>query len=96
MSMFKEAKEAFYQPMYSVFDSKMARFANPFIADNDASVIRSFADAVNDPDPKNGWNKHPEDYSLFFIGSFDPVKGELVPNLPRSLITASACLNLKK
>lgn len=81
--------------IFSVFDSKAAFFGQPFCDQNEGSAIRNFSDAVNDgSNPNNLWHKHPEDFSLFNIGEFDNETGELIPSLPKSLLTASAISSL--
>lgn len=76
---------------YSVFDSKTASFASPFVDQSDGSAIRGFSDAVNDgSNPRNMWYTHPEDFSLFRIGSFDTQSGELISERAVNLVTASA------
>lgn len=81
---------------YSIFDSKLATFSQPFFDLTDASAIRNFSDAIADgSNPNNQWHKHPEDFSLFVVGSFDDEKGELLAVVPRSLITASATVYKK-
>lgn len=84
--------------IYSVFDSKAVFFGQPFFDPNlnDGSAIRNFSDAVNDgSNPNNMWHKHPEDYSLFYIGDFDSTSGELTPVTPQNLVTASAVRSLQ-
>lgn len=82
--------------IFAVFDSKAAVFGTPFFDQQEASAIRNFSDAVNDSsNPNNMWHKHPEDFSLFHLGEFDNNSGELVPNIPKSLVTASALFKLK-
>lgn len=77
--------------MYSVFDSKLATFGLPWFQMTDAAGLREFSDAVNDgSNPNNQWHRHPEDFSLFHIGDFDDQTGEVVPCVPRSLVTASS------
>lgn len=77
--------------LYSVFDAKAQYFGAPFSDMEDGSAVRNFADAVNDgSNPNNMWHKHPEDFSLFFLGEFDNSSGELIPVTPKSLVTASA------
>lgn len=80
--------------MYSVFDSKAAFFGKPFFEQREESAIRTFSDAVNEKNPNNMWNKHPEDYSLFFLGQFDDQTGVITVDLPRNVITASAIYSL--
>lgn len=82
--------------MFSVFDTKMAVFANPFYDQREESAIRSFSDAVNDPNPNNMWNKHPEDFSLYMIGEFDNDTGEIDLYKPQNLVTASALMSLRR
>lgn len=81
--------------VFAVFDSKAATFGNPFPDQREASAIRNFSDAVNDgSNPNNLWHKHPEDFSLFYVGSFDTDTGALHPENPRALVTASAIRTL--
>lgn len=77
--------------IFSVFDSKGAFFGKPFFGMNEGSAIRDFGDGVNDGSIKgNSWYAHPEDYSLFRIGTYEDATGEIIPELPKNLITASA------
>lgn len=80
------------QNLYSVFDSKMASFSAPFIELRDAGAIRNFTDWCNDgSNPQNMLFKHPEDYTLYRLGSFDNEQGTLIQkNPPEALVTASA------
>lgn len=83
--------------VYSVFDSKLATFDRPFYMQTDAAAIRGFSDAVNDPNgPVSSWNKHPEDYSLFYLGEFDDQDGTILTTVTKSLVTASALFDTKK
>lgn len=75
--------------VYSVFDVKAAVYANPFYMPNDAVAVRGFTGAVNSPDTM--LYKHPEDYMLFRIGTFDDSVGLLVAeNPPVQICTAAA------
>lgn len=77
--------------VFSVFDSKVAVFGAPMFNQYEADMIRAFSDAVNDgSNANNMWFRHPEDYSLFAVGEFDNLTGELKGHLPRNLVTASA------
>lgn len=83
--------------VYSVFDSKLATFERPFYMISDAAAIRSFSDAVNEPnDMTRHWNRHPEDYSLFHLGKFNDLVGEFEIVKPVSLVTASSLVDVKK
>lgn len=76
--------------LYSVFDAKLAIFNQPYPDLKDASALRRFSDDVNNNTPKNPLNKHPQDYSLFYIGDYDDETGELIPSLPKALGTGSS------
>jgi len=79
--------------VYSVFDSKAAVFANPFYMANDAVALRGFAGAVNSPESM--LYKHPEDYSLYRLGTFDDSVGLLVAEAqPVVMATASSCIKM--
>ena len=64
--------------MYSVYDSKVQAHLKPFCMRNAAEAVRAFGDLVNDPGVE--FSKHPEDYSLVHIGTWDEDAGMLIPN----------------
>lgn len=79
--------------LFAVLDSKASFFGQPFSDQQPSSAIRNFSDAVNDStNPNNLWHKHPEDFTLFQIGEFDNLTGELIPSLPKSLVTGSSVM----
>lgn len=55
--------------VYSVFDSKIEAYLQPFFMQAKGQAIRGFSDLVNDKNHVFG--KHPEDYCLFELGSYD-------------------------
>lgn len=55
--------------IFSVYDTAVAAYHTPIFARNKGEMLRSFADAANNP--QNTINKHPSDFVLFEIGSFD-------------------------
>lgn len=61
--------------LYSIFDVKAKAFLAPFSIANDSMAVRSFGDAVNDPSVQ--FFKHPEDYTLYRVGTFNLEKGVL-------------------
>ena len=54
---------------FSIYDTKAQNYHVPYFLKNEAIAIRQFGDMVNDPDTTI--NKHPEDYTLFKLGSWD-------------------------
>ncbi len=63
----------------SVRDQTADTFQLPFVTPNVGVAVRSFADAVQNPEPANPWNKHPEDFSLWLLGEFDDETGKITP-----------------
>lgn len=61
--------------LYSVYDSKMEQYLPPFAAVNNSHAVRLFTDHVNDP--QSAVNKHPDDYSLDFVGTMSEETGEI-------------------
>lgn len=54
---------------FSIFDSAAATYNVPFFMTTKGQALRAFNDLVNDP--TSTINKHPEDYSLVYVGDFD-------------------------
>jgi len=65
--------------VFSIFDEKAQTFSKPFFLTHKGEAIRVFSDVVNDE--KSMIAKHPEDYKLYKLGSFDDVSG-VMESLP--------------
>lgn len=63
--------------VYSIFDNKARCFSRPFFAVNADVATRSFGQVANDLSTEIG--RHPTDFTLFCIGSFDDELGTLWP-----------------
>lgn len=61
---------------YSVMDVKAKAYNTPFFMAQDGMALRAFGDLVRDP--KTSIHAHPEDYSLFHVGSFDDESGIMI------------------
>lgn len=72
--------------VFSVRDSKAAAYALPFFLPRAEVAIRSFKDAVGNPE--HDMSRHPEDYTLFVIGEYDDEKGLLMPSEPVAIAMA--------
>ncbi len=55
--------------VFTVHDSKASAYLPPFYFSTLGQAIRAFTDSVNDPG--HGFAKHPEDYTLFHLGTYD-------------------------
>lgn len=58
--------------VFSIYDSAVQTWLPPLFARNKGEMLRNFADGVQDP--KSQLARHPGDYSLFEIGTFDDAK----------------------
>lgn len=66
----------------SVRDSAAQAFGRPFFVSAIGQALRSFMDEVNRVDANNDLNKHPGDFELFHLGTFDDNTG-VVSSLPQ-------------
>jgi len=66
--------------IFTIYDSKAQAYLTPFFLHKDGMAMRVFADCVNDKNHQFG--KHPEDYTLFRIGSWDDDKAKFLTNNP--------------
>lgn len=78
--------------MVAVFDVKVGAYARPVAVPLDGAAVRSFQDAVNDKSTE--YAKHPEDYSIFNIGTYDDATGELVSKKPVCLAQAVSLITI--
>lgn len=76
---------------YSVYDNKALVYGVPFFAPTDGYAVRAFGDLANDPNTTVG--RHPGDFALFCVGSFDDSHAVLQPVSPvRHVIDATATI----
>ncbi len=71
--------------IYSVYDVKAVLYMRPFVAQADGEAARLFSDLTTDVDHPMG--KHPEDYSLYRLGSFNDQDGAITVEAPECLLT---------
>jgi len=63
------------QLFFAVFDQKVGAYLRPFTVRSSGEALRGWVDICNDRESEV--NKHPEDYTLFELGSFDPETGRV-------------------
>lgn len=76
--------------VFAVRDMKAEAFLQPFYSPSVGSALRAYADAVNDKSCP--FNKHPGDYVLFEIGSYDDSTAELESLSPVKMMAAGSDL----
>lgn len=76
------------KPVVGVRDRQLSAFISQFVAPTLGVAVRSFRDAVNDP--QSELFKHPEDFELFHLADFDDESGGFHNVVPaKSLAIAS-------
>lgn len=65
---------------YSVYDNKALQYHPPFFASTDGAAVRMIRDLVADPNSSVG--RHPGDYVLYCVGTWDDQKGAFAPFAP--------------
>ena len=55
--------------IFTIFDSKANSYLQPFFLDTNEVAIRAIVDCLEDQN--HNFARHPSDYTLFNIGSFD-------------------------
>lgn len=61
--------------IYNIYDSKSKSWFTPVFVLREGQMLRSWMDVANDESSTIG--KHPEDYCLFKIGTFDDDTGDI-------------------
>lgn len=70
--------------VFSIFDSKVGAYAQPFYSRTTAEAIRSVTEALNDP--QSTLSKYPHDFILFDLATYDDQTGQFSSNAaPMSL-----------
>lgn len=58
---------------FAIWDEKAKSFVAPFFLPEVGMAVRTFKDCINDKN--HAFGKHPEDYTLFRVGTFDTDDG---------------------
>lgn len=65
--------------VFSVFDSAVGAYIVPFYLKSKGEALRVFTDLVNDK--SHGFSRHPEDFTLFHLGSWNDSDASYQPFL---------------
>ncbi len=68
---------------FYIFDAAAEAFLPPMFFPTKGMAIRTFADGVNQEDSQ--FSRHAADYTLFHVGVFHQLSGELEPCAPDSM-----------
>lgn len=61
--------------MFSVYDRAAQAFGRPIFALSENATIRDFRDEINRQAQDNTMNRHPGDFELVYLGTFDDQGG---------------------
>jgi hypothetical protein len=73
---------------YSIYDLKACLYHPPFYMHTDAAASRALSDTVNDA--STNISRHPADYVLYCVGTFNDASGSLEPISPRRHVADAA------
>lgn len=71
---------------YAIHDNKTEAYLKPFFCVTPGEAIRIFSDAVNDQNSM--FYRHPADFTLFEVGTYNDEHGLLDSNVPSNLGSA--------
>ena len=77
--------------VYTIFDVKAQFYNKPFYLANDSVAVRTFSDLANDP--QTDVAKHPEDYILFALGTYNDETAKIEWNEPKTMCRAHELIN---
>lgn len=60
--------------IYTIYDVKAEAYLPPFYMQNEGLLKRTVLDTL--ADPNHLFSKHPEDYILYYAGTFEDTTGE--------------------
>lgn len=81
--------------IFSIYDVKGKFYSTPFYVINKPTAVRTFTDAVHDE--QTLICKHPEDYSLYYLGEFeDEFCTFNLENAPELVHTALQLVNINR
>ena len=79
---------------YTIYDVASGVYMRPFFSQADGQATRGFKDIATDADHEVG--KHPEDYTLYRIGSYNDTSGKLEGEEPEKIMTGLQCVSMDR
>lgn len=76
---------------YVIFDTKAKMYNKPFYLQNDNIAKRAFSDLANDP--QTDVFKHPTDFQLFKVGTYEDTTAEIISHPPEHMCSAHELKN---
>lgn len=76
--------------LYSIYDSKVNAFNDPFSMQTDGSAERAFLSQFFDPEAPVTLRLNLKDYSLYYVGEFDSDTAVITNETPPRLVLDGA------
>lgn len=70
--------------IYSIYDKKSELYQSPFVELNNGVAIRALQDVLKNQNHQ--FYNHSEDYTLYKVGIFDEMQGQVLPHAPEIII----------
>lgn len=70
--------------IFAMYDRATQAYMQPVYSQSKGEIIRSLSDLIMNNE--HAFAKHPEDYTLFKIGTYEEQSGEIVPIAPEKVI----------
>ena len=70
--------------VFSIYDNKASAFASPFLQANEEMALRGIRTVISSQ-PEQMMSQYPEDFELYYLGTFDDQSGEFVGQTPKSI-----------
>jgi len=62
--------------IFTVYDSKLEAYLQPFVMQSKGQALRAWIDTIQDQSTQ--FNKHPADFTMFEIGEWNQITGEII------------------
>lgn len=79
------------QRVFAIFDACAGAYLPPFMMPRDEQALRAFRECINSP--SHQFAMHPQDYTLFFIGTFDDQTAKYTQ--PEAFVSLAQAITLK-
>lgn len=77
--------------LFSVYDKKTGQYQSPFTARHPSEVFREWSVIIKDPNTRYG--KHPHDYAVFKVGTYDDELAKFETISPPEQVTSDEAQN---
>jgi hypothetical protein len=81
--------------IFACYDKKSQAYTTPNFFTHAGQCLRALEDLVNEKNPNSMISSHPEDFSIWHLGEFDEISGEITPVKPTHVQEAAGLVRGK-